>query len=208
MRRGAAVSLYGVAWLLAGLACCALLLWLLILRPGARGTAVPLERIKLDSRKDDAKGGPDQPAPSVDDQAAAIELGLQDAELSITSGDGSISMTLWADAGSKVGGNYRIKTGALQFAQKGKDTILIRVTDASFVRERGTAKVRGTLTGYIYGSDQYFTAQELYWDKDKSVVTAHAVRYVGPSVDVSGSEMSIDLITKAVRFEGPVEAGI
>lgn len=206
MRRGAFFSWYGLAWTAAVLLLGFGVYWLNTLRPTGE-KPVALENIKLDS----SKGGPTQaqsPVESIDEQAAALELGLKEAELSITSDDGSVTMTLWADAGTKKAGNYRINTGALLFNAKNTDSVLIRVTDASFVREAGTAKVRGTLTGYIFGSKQYFTAQELYWDKDSSSITAHAVRYVGPSVEVSGSKMRINLLDKSVSFEGPVEAGI
>ncbi|MCC7479357.1 hypothetical protein IT575_13005 [bacterium] len=203
-------SWYGAAWVLAVLIFGAGVFWMLNLRGVHREAGVPLDQLKLDSR-----GGPQQqnePPKSIDEQAAALQLGLQDAQLSITSADGSVSMTLWADEGEKDAGSYRIKTGALLFstrkAGEEEETVLIRVTDASFVREAGTAKVRGTLTGRIYESDQYFTAQEIYWDKDSSTVTAHAVRYIGPSVEVSGSKMRINLQDKSVVFEGPVEAGI
>ncbi len=210
MRRTALVSWYGAGWTLAVLLLAGGVFWLLNLRGSEAEKGVPLDQIKLDSRADTKK--PEQGAESIDEQAAALELGLQDAQLSITSDDGSVSMTLWADEGSKKAGNYKIGTGTVLFSTRKKDesqsTVLIRVTDASFVREAGTAKVRGTLTGYIYEGEQYFTAQELYWDKDSSSITAHAVRYIGPSVEVSGSKMRINLLDKSVVFEGPVEAGI
>jgi hypothetical protein len=205
VKRGPIITRYGLAWLAAALVVCATVAWALFLRPGSRGSPVPLDEIKLEASETDSGSEKEQ---SIDEQAAALQLGLKDADLSITSDDGSVRMQVWFEEGEKKGAEFSIRSGAVLFAARDKPTVIIRVTDGSFRREAGRAQIKGTLTGYVSEGPQFFTAKELYWDRASEVITATQVRYVGPNFEVAGSEMTVDLITKQVEFDGPVELGV
>lgn len=145
---------------------------------------------------------------SVDEQARGLKVGLDEAQITLSSGDGQLKMRMWATKGEKEGATYKVKDGVLQFALENKDTLILKVSDAEYRVEQDIAYVKGTLTGYLVGSQQFFSAAELAWDQQGKAVTAKKVTYTGPHAVVSGEEMQVDLATGEVHFKGPVEAGI
>jgi hypothetical protein len=145
---------------------------------------------------------------NIGEAAGPLKIDVNKAELSLSSGDGELKMRLWAAKASKIEDYFTIDEGTLQFTMKDHNTLLLRVTDAEYRRNRGVATVSGTLVGSIEGTGQYFSAEKLSWDQAGHTVTTETVRYVGPHVDVTGKQMRINMDTGVVTFEGPVEAAI
>lgn len=145
---------------------------------------------------------------SVDEQARGLKVGLEEAQITLSSGDGKLKMRMWATDGQKDGATYRVNDGVLLFALENQDSLILKVSDAEYRVEQDIAYVKGTLTGYLVGSQQFFSAAELAWDQQDKSVTARKVTYTGPHVEVSGEEMQVDMATGEVRFRGPVDAGI
>ena len=79
---------------------------------------------------------------------------------------------------------------------------------AARLAQRQHRYMPATLLGYIAQGGQYFRASQLVWDQSSQSVTTSEVRYVGPSVEVTGEKMHVNLATGQVRFDGPVEVGI
>jgi hypothetical protein len=198
------LSAYRLIWAGAALAVVALVAWLVSRDPGsAYEHAVPGE----------LKSSVEKVKPrelSIDESASALQAELGDAEISVRSSDGKVKMRLWADEARKSAGHYTLKEGALQFdmSDGGVDnSVVLRVSDATYRREAGVVRVSGSLVGHVIGGNHYFAAEELYWDQSEARISARRVHYVGPALDVSGDSMSIDLATGQVDFTGPVEAG-
>jgi hypothetical protein len=194
------VTGYAVAW--TGLAAGFVVgLWLLL-------TRLPAEQLRPGELEPLTRVPNERSGPTIDDELSATDLTLGDAELTVSSSDGKLRMRVLIHTGRKERGLYTIEEGALQFSLGDKETLLLRLNNATYQREAGVARVRGTLVGYIAEGGQYFKAEELAWDRSSSSVTTEEVRYVGPSLEVTGERMRVNLETGVVKFEGPVEVGI
>jgi hypothetical protein len=200
MARRGIVTGYRVVWavLLAGFV--ALVWWLIATAPAER--ILPGE---LQSASEDPRAGS---SPTIDDTIGATNLSLKGAELTVSSSDGKMKLRVRADSGRKERGLYSIEEGSLQFTLGERDTLVLRLNNATYRREAGVVKVAGTLLGHITDGDQYFKAAELSWDQSSNTVRTSEISYVGPGFEVSGEQMSIDLPTGVVHFHGPVEMGI
>ena len=164
--------------------------------------------VKPEEVQSTAVPAPNPPKQSIGESAGPLKMDVNQAELSLSSGDGALKMRLWAAKANKLGDYFKIDEGTLQFTMKDRNTLLLKVSDAEYRRERGVATVSGTLIGSIVGTGQYFSADKLSWDQAGHTVSTETVRYVGPHVDVTGQKMRIDMDTGIVTFEGPVEAAI
>lgn len=187
------------------LAAFASLLWLAVYvwLQGAEFTTVKPEEVQSTAVPESTRK-----EPSIEEQAGPLKVGVSEAQLSLSSGDGQLKMRVWADQALKEGGQFSIDEGALQFTLQDHNTLLLRVSDADYRQESGVAHVSGTLIGSIEGTGQYFLAESLSWDQAQLYVTAEKVRYIGPHVDVTGEKMQIDLATGEVSFLGPVEGAL
>ncbi len=198
------INPYRLAWLAVVLLFALAIYWVLFLRPrDPASTRVRPEEVQ--SPVVDQGNPPEQQASK---RPEPFRVDVSGASLALTSKDGTLSMRVWADEAFKHGTDYNIKEGALMFVLDNRDTMLVRVTDASMSTVSNVATVSGTLVGQLVVGGQYFSARELKWNQETATVQVSEVRYVGPGVEVSGRKMYIDLATGEVRFEGPVEAGI
>ena len=159
------------------------------------------------------------PAQSIDERAGPMSLDVSKANMTISSTNGELEMRVWADKATKDADVTTIKHGALEFILKDRGTLLLEVSDTVLRMDNKEGKVAditasGNLIGQLLPRDrnvqgsQYFSAEELSWDRATTVIVAKRVRYIGPGVQVDGQQMSIDLDTSEVKFEGPVKAGI
>ena len=146
--------------------------------------------------------------PSIAGDGGPEEVEISGAEFVIKSADGSLVMKVWADEALKNESRYSVREGVLQFVMDQRNTLLLKVSNASFSDESGIARVSGTIVGNIVGSEQFFSAENLTWDQSTEQVSASAVSFVGPSLEVMGERMVIELATGEVRFEGTVTAGV
>lgn len=152
---------------------------------------------------------PDAPAATVDESLGATDLALKGLSFSVTGGeDGRLKMELEAKEANKLRSLYTIREGSMQFFINDKNTLILGLNNASYSREAGVVRVSGTLIGRIAEGGQYFKAEELSWDESQMKVSTKEVQYVGPNLEVSGRQMSIDMRTGEVAFDGPVEVGI
>lgn len=198
------INSYRLAWLAIVLLFALSIYWVLFLRPrDAASTRVSPEDVQ--SPVVDQGNPPEQEASK---RPEPFRVDVSGASLSLTSKDGTVQMRVWADEAFKHGTDYNIKEGALQFVLDNRDTLLVRVTDASMSTVSNIATVSGSLIGQLVDGGQYFSARRLRWNQNEETVQVSEVRYVGPSVEVSGQTMIIDLATGEVQFQGPVEAGI
>jgi hypothetical protein len=203
-RRARLFSVYWLSWAAVLLSFGLAVWWVLaVWLHGPRFTEVKPEEVRST-----AVPAPNPESQSIGDTSGPLKMNVKQAELSLSSGDGALKMRLWAAEAGKQGDYYNIDEGTLEFTMKDRNTLLLRVTDAEYRRERGVATVSGTLVGSIEGTGQYFSAERLSWDQAGHTVTTETVRYVGPHVDVTGQQMRIDMNTGTVTFEGPVEAAI
>lgn len=139
---------------------------------------------------------------------ADLIVNMTELELSLSSGDGSLKVRIWAREAEKNLTGYSISDGVLQFAMEERSTLMLRVQDAIFTLATGEVEVSGSLVGHITGSSQYFEAQKLTWRQDENLIHTAKVLYRAPSIEVSGEHMNLDLETGVVQFEGAVEAGV
>jgi hypothetical protein len=198
------ITPYRILWSAAIVVVVALMVWLVRRDPGPAYEPVRLGELKSSVLRD----GPHEA--SIDERASALSAELGDAEISVHSSDGKVKMRLWADEARKKAGHYTLKQGALQFEMSDAghgNTVLLKVSDATYRREAGVVRVSGTLVGHVVGGNHFFSAEELVWDQSVALVTARRVHYVGPALDISGDSMTIDMATGKVQFDGPVEAG-
>jgi hypothetical protein len=152
---------------------------------------------------------PDAPAATIDESLGATDLALKGLSFSVTGGDdGRMKMELEAKEANKLRSLYTIHEGSMQFFINEKNTLVIGLNNASYSREAGVVRVSGTLIGRIAEGGQYFKAEELSWDEAQMKVSTKEVQYVGPNLEVSGRQMSIDMRTGEVSFDGPVDVGI
>jgi len=204
LRQGRFITVYRLTWLaLVAVFCFAVWLLLYVMPASPKFSEVRLAQMKLIGQ--DPSLTPEQ---SIEEQAGPLQLEATGWELSLSNHEGDLLMRIWARKAVKEGDRFSIDEGALQFVTEGRNVLLMRVTDATYQREKDVARVSGTLVGEVTGTYQYFSATELAWDQGTNVVTTSSVRYVGPRIEVRGEEMSVDLRTGNVSFAGPVEAGV
>jgi hypothetical protein len=84
----------------------------------------------------------------------------------------------------------------------------VRVTDAKLQADSSMARVDGALLGHLVSSGQYFSAKHLLWSLNEKYVTVEDITYIGPSIEVHGRQMRIDLASGTIDFQGSVEAGV
>jgi hypothetical protein len=155
-----------------------------------------------------------QQAPSIDESLSATDIDLKQGKLTVNGDDGRITMVASIAEGVKKRNLYSINNGRMTFLLKSKrtgaekETLVLQLNNATYTREAGLVKVRGTLIGQIAEGGHYFKAEELSWDQSEQRVSTKEISYRGPGIDVSGKQMSIDLETGEVRFDGPVDVGI
>lgn len=198
------INSYRLFWLVVVLLFGISIYWGLFIRPrDPASTRVRKEEVQLPVI--DQANPPEQ---SVSKRPNPVNVDVNGASLTLSSSDGKLQMRVWADKAAKQGTEYEIKQGALQFVMENRDTLLVRVNDASMSTVSNMVTVSGSIIGRLVSGGQYFAAQKLKWDRDQKRVRVSEVRYIGPGVEVSGKSMSIDLATGEVNFQGPVEAGI
>ena len=178
--------------------------WVLFLRPrDPDSTRVSPQEVQ--SPVIDQANPPEQ---QVSKRPDPVNVDVNGASLTLSSSDGSLQMRVWADTAAKQGTNFDIKQGAMQFVMENRDTLLLRVNDASMSTVSNVVKVSGSIVGRLVSGGQFFSANKLRWDQDLKRVEVSEVHYVGPGVEVTGKLMLIDLATSEVTFQGPVKAGI
>jgi hypothetical protein len=151
---------------------------------------------------------------TIDETLSATDIQTKDATWTVNGDSGKITLIAHVDEGLKRRGSYGISNGKLTFLlrsrQTGKDkeTLVLRIANATYSKEQGVVKVQGTLYGTISEGGHSFLAKEMKWDQAQDLVETAEISYSGPGVAVSGKQMSIDLNTGVVRFDGPVDVGI
>ncbi|MDQ3023671.1 MAG: hypothetical protein M3R04_04680 [bacterium] len=60
----------------------------------------------------------------------------------------------------------------------------------------------------VKGADGKMSMQVVSWDESEMRISTKEVSYVGPNLEVSGKQMTIDMKTAEVTFDGPVVVGI
>ena len=148
------------------------------------------------------------PPQTIQQRAGPLSLDLGGMDLSLSSSDGSLKMRLWAADAHKTGDRYEISGGAMQFATDSDTTVTLEVDDAVYTQDDGIVRIIGAIKGVISGSEQYFEANEVEWDQSGNTLRTGLVNFRSPFFEVSGSEMSIDLLTGEIRFTGPITAGV
>ena len=153
------------------------------------------------------------PAESIDEKTGPMSLDVSKANMTISSTNGELVMSVWADKANKKANVTTIKQGALEFKLKDRDTLLLKVTDAVLTlspqtADLDTASASGNLVGELVNNGHRFSAEKLSWNRATNTLVARRVLYVGPNVQVEGQEMHINLVTNQVTFEGLVKAGI
>lgn len=154
----------------------------------------------------DDRGNP--PEQQAQPRPGPVTVDVNGASLTLSSSDGSLQMRVWADQAVKNGQTYTVSEGALQFVLENRDTLLVRVTDAKLQSDKNVARVDGALLGHLLASGQYFSAKHLIWSLNEKYVTVEDMTYIGPSIEVHGRQMRIDLASGTIDFQGSVEAGV
>jgi hypothetical protein len=198
------INPYRLAWLAAVLLFACAVYWLLFLRPRDPASM----RVRPEEVQSPVVDQGNPPQQQASKRPEPFSVDVSGASLTLSSKDGTLQMRVWADEAFKHGTDYSIKEGALQFVLDNRDTMLVRVSDAKMSTVSNIATVSGAIVGQLVDSGQYFSARKLTWDQGGATVIVSEVRYVGPSVEVTGRTMVIDLTSGEVSFEGPVEAGI
>lgn len=198
------INAYRVFWLAAVLLFAISVYWVLFVRPRDPAST----RVKPEEVQSPVIDQANPPEQSVSKRPDPVNVDVNGASLTLSSSDGTLQMRVWADAAAKQGTNFEIKQGALQFLMANKDTLLMRLNDASMSTVSNVVQVNGSIIGRLVNGGQYFSANKLRWDQSQKRVEVSEVRYIGPGVEVTGKSMSINLATGEVTFQGPVEAGI
>lgn len=198
------INAYRVFWLAVVLLFGISVYWVLFIRPRDPAST----RVKPEEVQSPVVDQANPPEQSVSKRPDPVNVDVNGASLTLSSSDGTLQMRVWADAAAKQGTDFEIKQGALQFVMSNKDTLLMRVNDASMSTVSNVVQVSGSIIGRLVNGGQYFSAKKLRWDQNQQRVEVSEVRYIGPGVEVTGKSMSIDLATGEVTFQGPVEAGI
>ena len=209
MRRGI-VNSYRLLWVALILGFGLLIWWFTMRSTGARRLAEEFDpaQIKRLPTEEEQQQEPELPKPDNFADAAPKEIVVDDADFAITGPDGLTVMKLWVRKGTRDGSEFKLEKGTLELEMKNKSTLLLNVTDGLFASEEGSVRVEGSITGQIYGTDQFFEARRLVWMQDSNSVRTETVRYIGPFVDVTGDRMDFDVATGEITFDGPVTAGI
>ena len=168
----------------------------------------PAEKVSPEQLASKTRAPEDAPAATIDESLSATDLTVRHSEFTVNNKDGTLSMKMVIEEGTKRRGLYGIREGSLQFTLSEKSTLLIGLNNATYSREAGVVRVKGTLIGRIAEGGHYFKAEELSWDELEKRVSTKEVRYIGPGIDVTGKKMSIDMRTGEVTFDGPVDVGI
>lgn len=142
------------------------------------------------------------------EDTAPKDILVDNADFTITGPDGMTQMTIWVEQGTRDGGDFKLVKGTLKLQMENHSSLLLKVTDGLFSSEDGRVRVEGSITGQIYGKQQFFEARKLVWQQDTNIVQTDTVRYIGPFVDVTADSMEFDVQSGEVSFEGPVTAGI
>lgn len=194
------MTLYRLGWLGLLVLAVAVTLWLVFGRPAA---PVDLADVKP------KYASPEAAAPKIQEEPFAdLILSMNEMELSLSSSDGSLKVRMWASKAEKNETGYSLEDGVLQFAMEDHNTLMLRVQEATFTTATDTVELSGSLVGHVTGSDQYFEATKLTWNRNETVIHTDKVVYRAPNIDVSGERMTLDFTTGVVSFEGEVQAGI
>jgi hypothetical protein len=201
---GGLVNGYRIAWALGALLFMFGAWWLAVRSPAGR----IFEKIEPGDVKIKSLEGQRMQEPTIEGEGGPRDIEVLGAEFVIKSADGSLVMHVWADEARKDEGRYSVREGVLQFVMDQKNTLILKVSNANFSDASGIARVSGTIVGHIVGSEQFFSAEDLTWDQSTEQVRATTVSFVGPSLEVKGERMVIELDTGEVRFDGTVTAGV
>lgn len=206
MPRPGRISAYSLAWAMLLVLFAAAIWWAVSNAPGRR------------LRPEEVAGArrvPEQaPAASIDESLSATDIFVKGTEWTETGKDGKVTMRVRFEEATKQRGLYAIREGTLRFSLRNKetgedkDTLVITLSNASYSAEAGLIRVKGTLLGQVAQGGHFFKAEELSWDQGEMRVRTRQVQYRGPSIDVSGRGMSVNLENGEVRFDGEVEVGI
>jgi len=145
---------------------------------------------------------------TLEERMGNVGVDVDGVDFSLSSPDGELILRLWAKQGCKEGKIFALAEGVMMFSLPEHDSLLLKLSDSLFSTETDTVEISGTITGEVLGTGQFFEAQELHWRLDKQQVSANKVIYRGPNIDVSGEQMTLDLATGEIAFEGLVEAGV
>ncbi len=201
---------YRVIWIMLILLFGGLIWWFALRSPEALKVASEFDASQI------KRPAPEQSAAQEDADAKATtfedtapkEIVLDNADFSITGQSGNVEMKLWVKTGTRDGNEFKLKEGTLQFQMKNHSTLLLNVTDGLFASGENSVQVEGSITGQIYGTEQFFEAKRLIWQQDSNCIQTESVRYIGPFVDVTALGMQFDVESGEVKFDGPVTAGI
>jgi len=155
-----------------------------------------------------------QSAATIDQTLSATDIQTKNATWTVNGDKGKVTLVANIQQGIKRKSFYSIDGGTITFLLKNKQTgtdqqqLVLTLANATYSKEAGLVKVRGTLHGNITAGGHEFLAEELSWDQSQHHVIANEISYSAPGVAVSGKQMSIDLETGEVRFNGPVDVGI
>jgi hypothetical protein len=155
-----------------------------------------------------------QPEATIDQTLSATDIETKNAKWTVNGDDGKITLVASVAEGVKSRSQYSITDGTLTFLLRSKQTgaqkeqVVINLANAEYRKEEGLVTVRGTLHGTISAGGHQFLAEEMSWNQSRHEVTTRQISYRGPGVDVNGKQMSINLETGEVRFDGPVDVGI
>jgi hypothetical protein len=180
--------------------------WVVNNSPGRR--LAPEELASATRSSDQGSGA------SIDESLGATDIYVKGTEWSETGEDGKVTMRLRFEEATKQRSLYTIREGSLRFSLRNhktgeeKDTLVVTLSNASYSAEAGLIRVKGTLLGEVSQGGHYFKADELSWDQGEMQVRTKAVQYTGPSIQVTGQGMSVNLENGEVRFDGPVDVGI
>jgi len=197
-------SAYAILWVLLLLLLGGATWWMVFkAKPPASLKPVRSEEVKVDALE-----GSDAEPVEAEKRPEPQEAFLDQAELSISSADGSTKLELLASEARKDGQHYDLKEGRISIHTEQVDQLRLTVSDGTYDEREGVAYVEGTLQGEILGTGQRFTAERLRWDEQTNTVQAEAVRLTAGNFEVSGERMQIQLPGGLVVFDGPVSASL
>lgn len=183
---------------------CGFVWWMLFVTPANKiFTEVEVSQIK-------SQAIPDKPIKieTIQERIGKVDFDVDGVDFSLSSMDGELILQLWAKKGAKEGKTFSLAEGVILFSFPERDSLLLKLSDSKFSTQTDTVEISGTITGEVLGTGQFFEAQELHWRLDEKQITASKVIYRGPNIDVSGEQMTLNLATGEISFEGLVEAGV
>ena len=176
------VTRYRVRWLTIVVAFVGVLVWLVV-----NHSSSPVDADDVKSAVKEAN----PPPQTIKQQAGPLNINTENLELSLSSGDGSLVMRIWAGSARKIGSRYEISNGAMQFVTDESDTVLLQLEDAVYTQDEGVARIEGSIIGHISGSEHYFDARSVEWDITGNLLEAAAVTFRSPIFEVTGDEMPL-----------------